>query len=209
MLNSIVFSQIGFECYLEDEDLYNDDPESIETDQHITCFYGKALKPVDRKAIISDIKSVMGEEDFVRFMKFLEGNKRFPLLDMFSLGKFEQADCDFLVLHLKEGNNVFDTLKVLNKGLVTKYDIALSFSDYNPHLTLAKLKPGMAGKYINEDLMRPYLKDAEVQFQDFTFSEGYDEDEEKWKQYAVTSFHSVERYFYQKREKEIREEGLS
>lgn len=187
MLDVNFDSGVDIGTVMEDSDV-----EMYERDPHITIFYGPPANPVDHKEILEDIKDIL-DEDYFDFMEFLKSDEEIKTTEVFELGNFENPDNDFLVLKLKEGNIISNSLRLLQKGLTRKYDILLSFSVYRPHMTLAKLKSGASMKYMNLESLKRILDYSTVSFEDFTYSEGYET--ENWKKYNLTTNHVVSRHF--------------
>lgn len=187
MLNVNFDSGVDISTILEDSDV-----ESFERDPHVTVFYGPPANPVNHKEIMNDIRDLL-DEDYFDFMRFLESEEDMKTSEIFKLGNFENPENDFLVLKLKDGNIVSNSLRLLQKGLTKKYDILLSFSVYHPHMTLAKMKSGSSMKYLNDESLKKLLDYSTVSFEDFVYSEGFET--ESWKKYCLTNYHVVDRHF--------------
>lgn len=187
MLNVNFDSGVDISTILEDSDV-----ESFERDPHVTVFYGPPANPVNHKEIMDDIRDLL-DEDYFDFMRFLESEEDMKTSEIFKLGNFENPENDFLVLKLKDGNIVSNSLRLLQKGLTKKYDILLSFSVYRPHMTLAKMKSGSSMKYLNDESLKKLLDYSTVSFEDFVYSEGFET--ESWKKYCLTNYHVVDRHF--------------
>lgn len=177
----------------------------IESDTHVTIFYAKE-KNVPKDELLSDIEILLGEEDYEVFLEILKSHRKFSILDIFELGKFEGTDSDYLVMKMKSGNEIYRILSILNKGLSRKYDIISDFDLYRPHMTLAELHPGAAEKYLNSEKLELVLKSAKVGFEDLIISYGSPSDKEDREQWNITSFHTLERYFRNERYKKDKKE---
>ena len=128
---------------------------------------------------------------------------RSKVLDLFDIGKFETPESDYLVLKMKTDNELYRILKLLNKGLVAKYDIVESFPEYIPHMTLAELRGGTASKYVGSKKLDLVLKASKVCIEDLIISHGLSDEKKDRKVKSLTTFHTVERYFrYKHQERE-------
>lgn len=174
-----------------DEDDLKD--TGVEIDSHITLLYAQG-KTIERKNLLDDILTILGAENYDIFIDMCKNkDEELNLLDMFELGSFEN-DSDYIVLKLKKDTKIFNLLSLINKGLRTKYGVSSDFDNYTPHLTLAELNPGTASKYLNSETLNLILADTTFKFEDLVISYGTSNEEDR-KQYFLTQFSCVDRYF--------------
>ena len=189
MLSMSLFTGIDLSAVFKEEDLIG---TGIERDSHITVFFSPD-KVISKIGMLDKINTLLGEDsDFIGKFKLQE---RYKVLDYFEVGKFEN-ESDYLVLKLQKDNELYDTLGILNTGLVSAYDIKSTFKDYTPHMTLAELQPGTAKNYMFSPILGLILESAEFSIDDFVLSYGTEESE--YKQFNITSENAVNRYFRQK-----------
>ena len=181
---------VNLGCVFDSEDLKD---IGIELDSHITLLYAQG-KELPRQDLLSDIKTILGEKT-IEFMNLLENEHDYKVLDYFHLSSFEN-DSDYVVLKLNEDKkDLFNDLFLINKGLRVKYDVSVEFDNYSPHITLAELKPGMAKKYMDSEKLNMILEDTYLDFYDIILSYGTSNDVKDRKQYHLTSYNSLPRYF--------------
>ena len=171
----------------------------LELDSHITLLYAQG-KILPRKVIKEDIKTILGDVGET-FNDLCSGVSRIPVFDLFELGSFEN-DSDYLVLKMKSDHDPYSTLKLLNTGLRKKYGIKSEFAEYSPHITLAELNPGMAKKYLESECLKNVLRDSVIDFEDLIISFGYSGEINDRKQYFLTQYKNIDRYFRLKNLKE-------
>ena len=177
MLSMSLYTGIDLSAVFKDEDLVG---TGIERDSHITVFFSPD-KVISRIGLLDKIKTILGEDsDFIEKFKL---QKKFKVLDYFELGKFEN-ESDYLVLKLQKDNELYNTLGILNTGLVSSYDIKPTFKDYTPHMTLAELQSGTAKNYIFSPVLGLILENAKFSIDDFVLSHGTKEGE--YKQFNIT-----------------------
>ena len=194
MLSTSLWTGIDFSAVFKDEDLID---TGIERDSHITVFYSPD-KIVPREGLLSNIETLLGEEEYKKLTKELKDNEPMRILDFFELGKFEN-DKDYLVLKLQPENFLYDSLKILNTGLTSAYEIKSTFNEYVPHMTLAMLQPGKAKNYMFSSTLGLILETATFSIDDFVLSYGEE------KKYQITTYNAVTRYFRQKEQERDRE----
>lgn len=181
---------VNLGCVFDSEDLKD---TGIELDSHITLLYAQG-KELPRQDLLSDIKTILGEKT-IEFMNLLENEHDYKVLDYFHLSSFEN-DSDYVVLKLNEDKkDLFNDLFLINKGLRIKYDVSVEFDNYSPHITLAELKPGMAKKYMESEKLNMILEDTYLDFYDIILSYGTSNEMKDRKQYHLTSYNSLPRYF--------------
>jgi 2'-5' RNA ligase len=188
-------------CVFDSEDLKD---TGIELDTHITLLYAQG-KELPKNNMMDDVKTILGERT-IEFMELLKEEHDYNILDYFHLDSFEN-DSDYLVLKLNEDKKeLFNDLSVINKGLRIKYDVSTDFDNYSPHITLAELKPGTVGKYRESDKLALILENTLFDFEDIILSYGKANEVEDRKQYHLTSFNSIPRFFRLYNEKKNLEE---
>ena len=69
------------------------------------------------------------------------------------------------------------------------------FDTYTPHVSLAELNPGTARKYLESENLKTILEDSYINFEDIILSYGKSGEPEDRKQYYLTNFKAVDRYF--------------
>ena len=141
MLTANLQTPVSLSAIFDDSDLKD---TGIELDSHITLLYAQG-RDIPRTNLLNDIKDILGYDDTVEFLKYLEEEREENVLDIFDLGKFEN-ESDYVVLKMKEDFGLFKYLRLINKGLAVKYEVPSKFDSYTPHLTLAELNPGTAQK---------------------------------------------------------------
>lgn len=165
----------------------------LELDSHITLLYAKE-NIIPKENMLNDINLILGDSEYNKLINDIcKSENIFNVLDLFELDSFEN-DIDFLVLKMKKDSDIYKTLKLINKGLRSKYSVSSDFSDYNPHITLAKLRPGTVDNYLSSKSLNAILKDSKIDFEDLMISYG-DTGEEDRKQYFLTQFKNIDRYF--------------
>ena len=176
----------------------------LELDTHITVIYAQG-KILPRRMILEDIKTILGD-DWSGFEKMISKPNPFPVLDMFELGSFEN-DSDYIVLKLKpEFTEIYNKLRLLNLSLRKKYGVSSEFSNYSPHITLAELVPGTAQKYLRSECLMNVLKDSMIDIEDLVISFGISGEVDDRKQYFLTQYKNIDRYFRLKHSKEDNKE---
>ena len=181
---------VSLGCVFDEEDLKD---TGIELDSHITILYAQG-KVLEREKMLTEVKRLLGER-YIDLQNLMGEEHNFTLLDYFDLGSFKN-DSDYVVLKFKpEIEDIYKDLYLLNKGLRLAYDVQSDFDSYSPHITLAELKPGTADKYMESEKLRLILENTVFDFDDLVLSIGKSNEVEDRKQYFLTSFNSVQRYF--------------
>lgn len=179
----------------------------IELDSHITLLYAQE-KELPRKNIPQDIRDILGDQEYNDFLDVYCKNTIFhKALDIFDLGSFEN-DSDYIILKLKKNFDLFGKLSLINKGLRVQYSVSSDFDNYTPHVSLAELNPGTAKKYLESENLKTILEDSYINFEDIILSYGKSGEPEDRKQYYLTQFKAVDRYFRIARLKKTNEEIL-
>lgn len=195
-INSCFMLAINLDCPISLKVMFDEGDlkdTGVELDSHITLLYAQG-KTIERGNLLSDVRGILGEDGYWDLMEKIRTPKEIPVFDVFDLGSFEN-DSDYLVLKLKPGSSLYEPLAKINKGLRLKYDVSSDFDSYTPHLSLAELQPGTAEKYLNSNDLNHFLQDSVVSLEDFMVSYGLSNEPEDRKQYFLTGFHSVDRYF--------------
>lgn len=195
-LNSCLMLAVNLDCPVSLKALFDEDDlkdTGVELDSHITLLYAQGKK-IDKSELMNDIKFILGEEDFSEMINKMKESKEVPVFDVFELGSFEN-DSDYIILKLKKDSIIYPWLAQINKSMRIKYDVSSDFADYTPHVSLAELKPGTAGKYLESETLIKVLRDSVISLEDIMISYGLSNEVEDRKQYFLTAFHSVDRYF--------------
>ena len=142
MLACALYTPINLSSIFDSEDLKD---TGIELESHITLLYAQGIT-VPKNNIMEDIEIALGD-DFDSFMNLLKNGDIIGenVLETFDLGLFEN-DSDYVVLKLKQDTELYTNLKLINKGLRSKYGVQSEYT-YTPHMTLAELNQGTAKKY--------------------------------------------------------------
>lgn len=124
--------------FIESDDVYTEEGDStygLETEPHITLLYG--------------LHEEVNSEDIFETIKQFE----FQPIKLTKVSSFGNEKYD--VLKFTVDSNVLHNIN----GALTKFPHTTSFPDYNPHLTIGYLKPGMAKAYIDVFSDLTYLLD--------------------------------------------------
>jgi hypothetical protein len=169
-------------------DEFND--SGLIKDHHITIVYDES-NSMDKGSILDDVRVSLGSE-FDVFNTFMEDSYKFRVNDIMYLDTFNNDDSSYLVLKLKDNNELFNKLNTIHEYLMSKYNIKSDFSKYSPHVTLAELLPNEADKYLSNKTLNKVLNDSKIGFEDLVFSEEIDGKYIKWN---LTTHHALDRYF--------------
>ena len=164
----------------------------LELDSHITILYAQE-KELPKDLLLNDTKIILNEY-YSELENLLKDEHEFNLMNMFDLSSFEN-DSDYIVLKLKKDTNLFKYLTVLNKSLRNKYGVLSEFSTYNPHISLAELNTGTAKKYVKSEKLKKVLENTTIDFDDLILSYGKSNEKLDRKQYYLTQYNCVDRYF--------------
>lgn len=195
-LNSCFMLAINLDCPISLKVMFDEGDlkdTGVELDSHITLLYAQG-KTIEKGNLLSDVREILGEDSYWDLMEKIRVPHEIPVFDVFDLGSFEN-DSDYLILKLKPGSSLYESLGKINRGLRLKYDVSSDFDSYTPHLSLAELQPGTVGKYLDSQELKHFLQDSVVSLEDLMVSYGLSNEPEDRKQYFLTGFHSVDRYF--------------
>lgn len=205
MLACSLYTPVSLSSIFDSEDLKD---TGIELESHITLLYAQGTI-IPNEELITDIKSILGNDDFVKFNSILEEDTLINVLDIFDIGIFEN-DSDYVVLKLNldkikdsKYRSLAEYLYKINKGLRSKYKVQSEY-EYTPHLSLAELKPGTARKYYESEKLKLVLINSKVSAEDLVISYGTSNEKEDRKRFNLTKYHAVDRFFREenlKREK--------
>ena len=169
----------------------------LELDSHITLLYAQG-KLLPRKMIREDIEVILGEDGWKSFNDLISSVSRIKVFDAFELSSFKN-DSDYLILKMKTECDIYEKLRLINLSLRKKYKINSEFTDYTPHITLAELESGKADKYLNSECLKKVLNNSLIDFEDLILSHGISSEVTDRKQYYLTQYKNVDRYFRLKR----------
>ena len=202
-MNSCLMLAIGLYTPVElgsifDSTDYKD--TGLELDSHITLLYAQG-KLLPRKKLKEDIETILGESGWKSFNNLISEVSRIKVFDAFELSCFEN-DSDYLILKMKPECEIYNNLKLLNLSLRKRYGVSSEFTDYTPHITLAELVSGKAKDYLNSNCLRKVLEDSLIDFEDLILSYGISSEVSDRKQYFLTQYKNIDRYFRLKNLKE-------
>lgn len=200
MLACALYTPISLSSIFDSEDLKD---TGIELESHITLLYAQGIT-VPKNNIMEDIEIALGD-DFDSFMNLLKNGDIIGknVLETFDLGLFEN-DSDYVVLKLKQDNELYTNLKLINKGLRSKYGVQSEYT-YTPHMTLAELNQGTAKKYTESKKLKAVLENSKFATEDLVISYGPSNVVEDREKYNLTKFHAVDRFF---REENLKREKM-
>lgn len=200
MLACALYTPINLSSIFDSEDLKD---TGIELESHITLLYAQGIT-VPKNNIMEDIEIALGD-DFDSFMNLLKNGDIIGenVLETFDLGLFEN-DSDYVVLKLKQDNELYTNLKLINKGLRSKYGVQSEYT-YTPHMTLAELNQGTAKKYTESKKLKAVLENSKFAVEDLVISYGPSNVVEDREKYNLTKFHAVDRFF---REENLKREKM-
>jgi len=116
------------------DDLYeedDDDSYGLESEAHVTLLYG--------------LHKGVSDEDVKETLKNID----FDVCKLFNLSFFKNEKYDVLKFEVGYTTRGGAFLSKANKEL-KKFPYTSDFPDYNPHLSVAYLKPGMGKKYVDK-----------------------------------------------------------
>ena len=200
MLACALYTPINLSSIFDSEDLKD---TGIELESHITLLYAQGIT-VPKNNLMEDIEIALGD-DFDSFMNLLKNGDIIGenVLETFDLGLFEN-DSDYVVLKLKQDTELYTNLKLINKGLRSKYGVQSEYT-YTPHMTLAELNQGTAKKYTESKKLKAVLENSKFAVEDLVISYGPSNVVEDREKYNLTKFHAVDRFF---REENLKREKM-
>lgn len=200
MLACALYTPINLSSIFDSEDLKD---TGIELESHITLLYAQGIT-VPKDNLMEDIEIALGD-DFDSFMNLLKNGDIIGknVLETFDLGLFEN-DSDYVVLKLKQDTELYTNLKLINKGLRSKYGVQSEYT-YTPHMTLAELNQGTAKKYTESKKLKAVLENSKFAVEDLVISYGPSNVVEDREKYNLTKFHAVDRFF---REENLKREKM-
>jgi len=122
---------------IDEEDLYeknSDDSYGLEETPHLTVLYGIHEDEIDPKIV----------EQLIR------ENMKYMILEVSSIGVFEGEEYDVVKYDLPLTRQL-----QRYRDLFLKLPNTQDFTDYNPHMTIAYVKPGKGEKY-GRELSEPF-----------------------------------------------------
>ena len=200
MLACALYTPINLSSIFDSEDLKD---TGIELESHITLLYAQGIT-VPKDNLMEDIEIALGD-DFDSFMNLLKNGDIIGenVLETFDLGLFEN-DSDYVVLKLKQDTELYTNLKLINKGLRSKYGVQSEYT-YTPHMTLAEINQGTAKKYTESKKLKAVLENSKFAVEDLVISYGPSNVVEDREKYNLTKFHAVDRFF---REENLKREKM-
>lgn len=189
MLGVNLMTPVDLGCVFDTADLKD---TGVELDSHITLLFAQG-KIINKQEVMPDIKTILGEEDYYKLLNLCKKECAFKILNFFELSSFEN-DSDYIILKLKKNTDFYLRLFNINKGLRNKYDVSSDFDNYTPHISLAELQPGTAKKYLENGNLKLILNETYIDFEDIFISYGGSGEVDR-KQYFLTRFKCLDRYF--------------
>lgn len=191
MLMTSLWTGIDFYAVFDEEDLKD---TGIEYDSHITAIYTTEI--IQKAGVLDTIKVSLGD-----YWKDLESlmieNEKLKVSDYFEISKFEN-DSDYVIFKLREDTDLYKIMSLINKSLSSNFGVKSEFTSYTPHMTIAELEPGTASKYMFSPLLSEIYEKAVFSIDDLVISYGIEDKPGEYKQFNLTSFNAVNRYFRQK-----------
>lgn len=186
-----LYTPISLTCSIKDEDKMgsqNFDPSILILDA------GEKVLP--RVTLLDDIKIILGTKDFETFDNLCKSvDNDMHVLDFFDLASLSKENSDWIVLKLKEDNIIFDSIKLIRKGIGVKFNINTRSEYYTPYIKLLEVSQGSSHKYIADEnnSTRAILKDSRFDLEDLVLSITDIDDIDK--DYYLTQYKNIDRYF--------------
>lgn len=185
-----LYTPISLTCSIKDEDRMgsqNFDPSILIIDA------GERVLP--RTTLLNDIKLILGTKGYETIDSLCkqEDNKR-HVLDFFDLSYTNEGQADWIVLKLKNDDNViYDSVNLIRKGVGVKFGINTRGESYTPTIKLVEVSPGTGFKYASNESITAILKDSKFELEDLAVNitdiDGIDKD------YYLTQYKNIDRYF--------------
>ena len=184
----------GIDLYavFDEEDLKD---TGIEYDSHITALYSNDLV-IPKDEVIQKIKDSIGDY-WLDLENLMKANDKLKVSDHFEISKFEN-DSDYVIFKMRDDSDISRILAIINTSLSQIYGVKSDFKTYTPHMTLAELETGRASKYMFSPLLSKIYENAVFSLDDLVISYGQKDKPKEYKQYNLTSYNAVTRYFRQK-----------
>lgn len=200
MMSCFLYLPVSLSCVFDKGDLKD---TGIEEESHITLLYAQG-REIPKDNILNDIKTILGNDMYKDFIEILKSDKSTgdEVYKHFEIGSFEN-DSDYIILKLKETSEIYEYLRLINKGLKVEYEVKSSFNTYIPHLSLAELKPGTAKKYVDNKSLELILGNSRVSFGDLVLSIGPSNTPVDRIRYNLTTFSAVDYHFYVENKKSL------
>ena len=198
MLMTSLYTAVDLEYVIDPADLAEG---GIENDSHITILYTPG-RPFEHGETLGKVKDYLGVPGWSKLEELFQDRSLRPVLDDFGLDLFECPDYDVLVLRLRESAPMIRELRELNSRFLGEPGIEDGEYDYNPHLTLAYLKPGAGEKYLISDTLGQVLADSRVTYDDLMYSRGTKGDYRQW---YLTQYNCIERHLRLERMMKMRQ----
>jgi hypothetical protein len=185
-----LYTPISLTCSIKDEDRMgsqNFDPSILIIDA------GERVLP--RTTLLNDIKLILGTKGYetIDGLCKQEDNKR-HVLDFFDLSYINEGQADWVVLKLKNDDNViYDSVNLIRKGVGVKFGINTRGESYTPMIKLVEVSSGTGFKYASNESIIAILKDSKFELEDLAVNitdiDGIDKD------YYLTQYKNIDRYF--------------
>lgn len=193
MLAMSLHTPVMLDSVIKTEHLSED---GVISDSHITIVYdGNDL--MEKNSLLDDVKSSIGESEYNVFNEFIRDSYKFRVGEVTYLDVFSNDDKSYLVLRLKEDNEMFSKLKAMHDYIVNKYGIHEDFPEFKPHITLASCQPGIASEYLDNKILNAVLNDSKLGFEDLVYS--VDNEKGGYDKWNLTTYHALTRFFRETR----------
>lgn len=123
---------------------------------------------LEKQSHVTLVPCLDNDIDIDKLKSYLKPINEYDIV-LTDISKFECEEFDVLKCAVKS-----KALKDTNKEIVDKFETHSKYKDYNPHMTIAYMKKGMADKYLKKILDKLILLKAK----NFNFSY-FDGDEDK------------------------------
>lgn len=192
MLSTSLWTCVDLFALFNDDDLKD---TGVELNSHITLLFSSD-RVYPKSDILDSIKRSLGDTEWDNFKDLLKSKEKLKVTDYFDLSKFEN-DSDYVILRLRDDSDLFRELGMINKGLSLELGIKGDYGVYKPHMTLAELEPGAAKKYMFKKTLTHAVETALFSVDDLVISYGIKNKSNMYKEFNLTSYNAVDRYFRQ------------